>query len=104
GDQHRDGAVPSSGRHRRLYRAALVLRRGLPPRTARPLPVVPGYVGCFPPGPFASVITPVSVPIQRAWNAAVAAFKEFIKALANGKLIANGAYPATGVRYDIDPA
>ena len=58
----------------------------------------------FPPGPFASVITPVSVPMQRAWNAAVAAFKEFIKALANGKLIANGAYPATGVRYDIDPA
>jgi hypothetical protein len=58
----------------------------------------------FPPGPFASVITPVSVPMQRAWNAAVAAFKEFIKALANGELIAKGAYPATGVRHDLDPA
>jgi hypothetical protein len=58
----------------------------------------------FPPGPFASVITPVSVPMQRAWNAAVAAFKEFIKALANGELIANGEHPATSVRHDLDPA
>ena len=55
-------------------------------------------------GPLGSVITPVSLPMKPAWDAAVAAFKEFIKALANGKLIANGAYPATGVRYDIDPA
>jgi len=58
----------------------------------------------FPPGPFASVITPVSVPMQRAWNAAVAAFKEFIKALANGELIANGLHPVSGVRSDLDPA
>ena len=58
----------------------------------------------FPPGPFASVITPVSVPMQRAWNAAVAAFKELIKALANGELIANGLHPVSGVRSDLDPA
>jgi hypothetical protein len=42
--------------------------------------------------------------MQHAWNAAVAAFKEFIKALKNGELIANGMYPATGVRYDLNPA
>ena len=36
--------------------------------------------------------------MKPAWDAAVAAFKEFIKALANGKLIANGAYPATQPR------
>jgi hypothetical protein len=58
----------------------------------------------FPPGPFASVITPVSIPMQRAWNAAVAAFKELIKALANGELIANGLHPVSGVRSDLDPA
>jgi hypothetical protein len=58
----------------------------------------------FPPGPFASVITPVSVPMQRAWNAAVAAFKELIKALANGDLIANGLHPVSGVRSDLDRA
>jgi hypothetical protein len=48
--------------------------------------------------------TSVSLPMQHAWNAAVSAFKEFIKALKNGELIANGMYPATGVRYDLDPA
>src|SRR5262245_66553296 len=47
---------------------------------------------------------PVSPPMQRAWNAAVAAFKEFIKALANGELIANGRHPVSGVRSDLDPA
>ena len=52
----------------------------------------------FPPGPFASVITPVSIPMQRAWNAAVAAFKELIKALANGELIANGLHPVRPAR------
>jgi len=45
---------------------------------------------------------PVSPPMQHAWNAAVAAFKEFIKALANGELIASGEHPASGVRSEID--
>ena len=49
-------------------------------------------------------MTPVSLPMKPAWDAAVAAFKEFIKAFANGELIASGKYPATGVRYDLDPA
>ena len=55
-------------------------------------------------GPIGFVMTPVSVPMKPAWDAAVAAFKEFIKAFANGELIASGKYPATGVRYDLDPA
>ena len=42
--------------------------------------------------------------MQHAWDAAVAAFEEFIAALVNGELIANGVYPATGVRCDLDPA
>ena len=42
--------------------------------------------------------------MQHAWNAAVAAFTEFIDALVNGELIANGVHPATGVRCDLDPA
>ena len=42
--------------------------------------------------------------MQHAWNAAVAAFAEFIAALVNGELIANGVNPATGVRCEIDPA
>jgi hypothetical protein len=46
----------------------------------------------------------VSLPMQHAWNAAAAAFEEFIKALKNGKLIASGVHPATGVRHDLDPA
>ena len=41
--------------------------------------------------------------MQHAWNAAVAAFAEFIDAFINGELIANGAQPATGVRCEIDP-
>ena len=49
-------------------------------------------------------MTPVSVPMKPAWDAAVAAFKEFIKALANGELIGSGVHPATGVRHDLDPA
>jgi len=55
-------------------------------------------------GPIGFVMTPVSVPMKPAWDAAVAAFKEFIKAIKNGELIANGAYPATGVRRDLDRA
>ena len=42
--------------------------------------------------------------MQHAWDAAVAAFTEFIAALVNGELIANGVHPATGVRGEIDPA
>ena len=42
--------------------------------------------------------------MQLAWDAAVAAFKEFIKAIKNGELIANGVHPATGVRHDLHPA
>ena len=55
-------------------------------------------------GPIGFVMTPVSVPMKPAWDAAVAAFQEFIKAIKNGELIANGAYPATGVRRDLDRA
>jgi len=55
-------------------------------------------------GPIGFVMTPVSVPMKPAWDAAVAAFKEFRKALANGELIANGEHPATSVRHDLDPA
>ena len=58
----------------------------------------------FPWGPVASAINPVSLPMQLAWNAAVVAFKEFIKALAKGELIASGMPPATGVRCDLEPA
>jgi hypothetical protein len=55
-------------------------------------------------GPMGFVMAPVSVPMKPALDAAVAAFKEFIKALANGELIANGEHPATSVRHDLDPA
>src|SRR5215831_1157347 len=55
-------------------------------------------------GPIGFVVTPVSLPMKPAWDAAVAAFKEFIKALANGEVIANGEHPATSVRHDLDPA
>jgi hypothetical protein len=43
-------------------------------------------------------------PMRHALEAAAAAFEEFIKALKNGKLIASGVHPATGARYDLDPA
>jgi hypothetical protein len=46
----------------------------------------------------------VSLPMQHAWNAAAAAFEDFIKALKNGELVASGVHPATGARYDLDPA
>jgi len=55
-------------------------------------------------GPIGSVITPVSLPMKPAWDAAVAAFKGFRKALANGEWIANGEHQATGVRRDLDLA
>jgi len=47
---------------------------------------------------------PISLPMQHAWNAAVAAFAEFIAALVNGELIASGVHPATGLRCDLHPA
>jgi len=55
-------------------------------------------------GPIGSVKTPVSLPMTPAWDAAVAAFKGFRKALANREWIANGEHQATGVRRDLDPA
>jgi len=55
-------------------------------------------------GPIGFVMTPVSVPMKPAWDAAVAAFQEFRKALANGEWIANGEHQATGVRRDLAPA
>ena len=55
-------------------------------------------------GPIGFVMTPVSLPMKPAWDAAVAAFKGFRKALANGEWIANGEHQATGVRRDLDPA
>ena len=59
----------------------------------------------FPGAPFDLVINPISPPMQLAWDAAVAAFKEFIKAIKNGELIATGVqHPATGVRSDLHPA
>ena len=49
-------------------------------------------------------LAPVSLAMQNAWNAAVAAFANFIAALVNGGLIAIGMHPATGVRCEIDSA
>jgi hypothetical protein len=46
----------------------------------------------------------VSLPMQHAWDAAVAAWKGFIAALVNGELIASGVHPATGLRCDLHPA
>ena len=57
-----------------------------------------------PGAPFDLLMNPISPPMQLAWDAAVAAFKEFIKAIKNGELIANGVHPATGVRHDLHPA
>jgi hypothetical protein len=54
--------------------------------------------------PFDLLLNSISPPMQLAWDAAVVAFKKFIKAIKNGELIANGAHPATGVRHDLDPA
>ena len=62
------------------------------------------FPGAPPGAPFALVLNPISLPLQLAWDAAVAAFKEFIKAIINGEWIASGSHPATGVRHDLDPA
>ena len=62
----------------------------------------------FPWGPLGPATSekpaPISLPMQHAWNAAVAAFAEFIAALVNGELIANGVHSASGVRCEIEPA
>jgi len=63
----------------------------------------------FPLGPVAGVVflwgpippatseePPVSLPMQHAWDAAVAAWADFIAELVNGELIASGVYFATG--------
>jgi hypothetical protein len=47
---------------------------------------------------------PFSLPMQHAWNAAVAAFRQFIAVLVNGELLASGVHPVSGVRCDLDPA
>src|SRR5262249_7392892 len=54
--------------------------------------------------PVASAISPISLPMQQAWNAAFVAFLRFIDALAFGELIASGVNPNTGARCKIDPA
>jgi hypothetical protein len=55
-------------------------------------------------GPVGPIMPPVSLSMKPAWDAAVAAFKEFIKALINGEWIANGEQQPTGVRRDLNPA
>ena len=62
------------------------------------------FPGAPPGAPFELLLNPISPPMQLAWDAAVAAFREFIKAIKNGELIANGVHPATGVRHDLHPA
>ena len=48
-------------------------------------------------------LTPLSLPMQHARNAAIAAFTEFIAALSNGELIARGV-PPNGLRCELEPA
>ena len=70
-----------------------------------PLGLVAGVVFLWGPIPPAtSEEPPVSLPMQHAWDAAVAAWADFIAELVNGELIASGVYPASGVRSEIDPA
>jgi hypothetical protein len=47
---------------------------------------------------------PMSPTMQRAWGAAVVAWRTFIGRLISGELIANGVHPASGIRSDLDPA
>jgi hypothetical protein len=49
-------------------------------------------------------LTPVSLPMQHARDAAMAAFTDFIGRIANRELIASGVHPPTGLRRDLDPA
>ena len=53
--------------------------------------------------PVDSAMSPISVPMQQAWNVAFMAFLGFIDALAFGELIASGVNPNTGTRCKIDP-
>jgi hypothetical protein len=53
--------------------------------------------------PVDSAMSPISVPMQQAWNAVFVAFLGFIDALAFGELIASGVNPNTGARCEIDP-
>jgi hypothetical protein len=46
----------------------------------------------------------ISPAMQTAWDAAVAAWKEFVRALGNGEYIATATHPATGKRHELDPA
>jgi hypothetical protein len=46
----------------------------------------------------------MSPAMQQAWDAAVAAWRQFIAELARGELRATGVHPVTGVRCDLDPA
>ena len=97
--------MPSRGRHRRPYGAVLFFDAGCRPELSGDFQwSLDAPEDDFPGAPFDLVINPISLPMQLAWDAAVAAFKEFIKALINGELIANGVHPATGVRSEIDPA
>jgi hypothetical protein len=59
----------------------------------RPKPVI---AGIQPP--------PMSPAMQRAWGAAVVAWRAFIGRLVSGELIASGVHPASGIRSDLDPA
>jgi hypothetical protein len=45
---------------------------------------------------------PVSLPMQHAWDAAVAAFADFIAAFINGELAATGVHLPTGARSKIE--
>jgi hypothetical protein len=63
------------------------------------------FPGAPPGAPFDLVLNPISLHMQLAWDAAVAAFKkDFKKALVNGELIASGVHPTTGARQDLDRA
>jgi hypothetical protein len=46
----------------------------------------------------------MSPAMQEAWDAAVAAWRQFIAELARGELNASGIHPVTGVRSEIHPA
>jgi hypothetical protein len=58
----------------------------------------------FPSGPIEGTSEePVSVPMQQAWDAAVAAWRKLIAELENGEMIATGINPVSGIRTEIDP-
>ena len=77
---------------------------------------IPGEIGTFrwsleAPEPFPQGIViadyeqpPMLPAMQAAWDAAVAAWKEFVGALRNGELIAVARHPATGEHHELDPA